>query len=151
MRFRGVACACAVLLALLLAALLPAGALAFISTGAGGWSWQNPLPQGNDLAAVSFIDAGRGWSVGDLGTILVTSDGGATWDAQRSGTTNHLNAVSFTDAAHGWAVGDLGTILVTSDGGATWGAQDSGVWQRLNGVTFTDSSHGWAVGGSGPS
>jgi hypothetical protein len=45
---------------------------------AGGWTWQNPLPQGNTLNSVSFTDASTGWAVGDGGIMLKTADGGAT-------------------------------------------------------------------------
>ena len=37
------------------------------------------------LRALSFIDAERGWAVGDLGRILATTDGGETWRVQRAG------------------------------------------------------------------
>src|SRR5437016_4900893 len=73
----------------------------------------------------------NGWAVGFGGTILHTSDGGATWSGQDSGTSNELLGVQFTDALTGWAVGAVGTILHTSDGGATWSGQDSGT---LNGL-----------------
>lgn len=53
------------------------------------------------------------------GVIIATSNGGATWVKQRSGTSENLNAVTFTDATHGWAVGESGTILATTNGGAT--------------------------------
>ena len=77
---------------------------------------------------ISFPDASHGWAVGDAGTILATSDGGATWVAQDSGVTGGFASVSFPDASHGWAVGDggYGFIVTTSDGGATWTGQ-SGV------------------------
>ena len=35
-----------------------------------GWFWQNPLPQGNTLRAVKFINTTIGWAVGYYGTIL---------------------------------------------------------------------------------
>ncbi|UCD56149.1 MAG: hypothetical protein JSV16_09930, partial [Candidatus Hydrogenedentota bacterium] len=70
-----------------------------------GWVWQNPLPQGNTLRSVCFADANTGTAVGDCGTILRTTDGGATWVSQTSGTSNHLYGVCFTDANTGTAVG----------------------------------------------
>ncbi|MCK4548296.1 MAG: hypothetical protein KAW17_12745, partial [Candidatus Eisenbacteria sp.] len=42
------------------------------------WFWQNPLPQGNSLSDVCFTDANTGTAVGAIGTILRTTDGGAT-------------------------------------------------------------------------
>src|SRR5262249_12844303 len=92
----------------------------------GGWFWQNPRPQGNSLTGGSFVDASTGTVVGDLGTIVRTTDGGATWTQQRSGTTNGLLGVSFVDASTGTAVGEFGTIVRTTDGGATWTRQTSG-------------------------
>jgi photosystem II stability/assembly factor-like uncharacterized protein len=58
--------------------------------------------------------------VGILGGIFNTTDGGATWTAQTSGTSVTLQDVDFVDATTGWAVGDDGEILNTTDGGATW-------------------------------
>ena len=45
-------------------------------SGRSGWFWQNPLPQGDTLSGVSFVDANTGTAVGGGGTILRTTDGG---------------------------------------------------------------------------
>ena len=74
--------------------------------------------------------------------------GGATWNAQRPGTSQILTGVTFSDATHGWAVGQGGTILATTDGGA-WRAQSSGTTATLYAVAFPDAAHGWAVGYGG--
>ena len=50
------------------------------------------------LYGLSFTDANNGTVVGEKGTILRTTDGGATWKAQSSGTTGNLYGVSFTNA-----------------------------------------------------
>jgi hypothetical protein len=71
----------------------------------GSWEWQNPLPQGNDLVDVVFVDASQGWAVGGSGTILHTTDGGATWSFQSSGTDLRLQSACFLDASTGWVVG----------------------------------------------
>jgi photosystem II stability/assembly factor-like uncharacterized protein len=112
--------------------------------------WQN-LPQAGRLNSTCFIDASHGWAVGEAGTILATTDGGAIWTAQSSGIVDGaLNGVSFAGASNGWVVGDAGTILATTDGGATWTAQCSGIPDAaLTSVTFVDASHGWAVGDAG--
>ena len=70
------------------------------------------------LEGVSFADANTGTAVGSHGTILRTTDGGASWVSQRSGTTYVLKGVSFTDVDTGTAVGINGTILRTTDGGS---------------------------------
>ena len=134
---------------LLVCSLLPvSSASALISTGDTGWVWQNPLPQGNELTDVCFVDASHGWAVGLFGTILATSDGGVTWTSQASGTYQTLYTVCFVDTSHGWAAGYQGTILSTTDGGATWipytGDADY-TRTPIFDVAFVDALHGWAV------
>ena len=55
------------------------------------WFWQNPLPQGNLLRAVHFVNATTGTAVGDVGTILRTTDGGSTWTEQNLTRWNASN------------------------------------------------------------
>ncbi len=74
------------------------------------------------LTSVSFIDASRGWAAGHWGVILHTTDGGETWQVQRSDTKQDrpLFAVHFFDEKQGVAVGLWSLILRTEDGGAHW-------------------------------
>ncbi len=44
-----------------------------------GWQWQNPLPTGNDLYKVKFIDVNTGFAVGENSTIIKTTNGGINW------------------------------------------------------------------------
>ena len=70
-----------------------------------GWFWQNPLPQGNDLNSVCFIDANVGFTVGNSGTILKTTNGGQSWSSQWIASSIHLYDVSFFDENNGIVVG----------------------------------------------
>src|SRR5229473_129897 len=115
------------------------------SLAQSGWYWQNPRPQGNVLSAVSVVDSNTATAVGTLGTIVRTTDGGATWAVQTSGTTNTLTGVSFVDANIGTVVGAWGTILRTTDGGATWTPQWSGT-DLFYGLSFVDANIGTVVG-----
>ena len=116
------------------------------------WFWQNPLPQGNDLWSVHFINSNTGWMVGEVGTILRTTDGGSTWENQVSGSKKMLRSVFFTDADNGWACGHTGTsagngtILNTTNGGSVWEEQTTGINGWYLSVYFTDSNLGWLVG-----
>jgi photosystem II stability/assembly factor-like uncharacterized protein len=76
------------------------------------------------LSGVWFTDANTGVVVGgqagcgpSISTILRTTDGGATWKPQLTGSSRALIGVFFTDANTGWAVGEAGTILHTTTGG----------------------------------
>ena len=111
------------------------------------WAWQNPLPQGNDLNAVQFVNTQAGRIVGDAGTVLHTTDGGSSWTSQVSDSQVDLLDVSFIDDLHGWAAGGSpGTIVATTDGGSTWATQKDNVIDPLRVIHFVSNQLGWAVG-----
>jgi photosystem II stability/assembly factor-like uncharacterized protein len=134
----------------------PASASALMTTGDGGWFWQDPLPQGNNLEAVSAVDAQHAVAAGDNGSILTTSDGGASWSAHDLGIAGaHVSDLSFVDVNDGWAQvrvqgrnggGVRAFVAHTSDGGATWAAEGFGM--PVTDVDFIDPSHGWVCGGN---
>jgi len=115
-----------------------------------GWHWQQPVPQANDLWAVSYTDDYHGTAVGESGVIIRTTDGGENWYIQESGTTADLLGVYFTGEQHGVAVGGswseeaglYGTILTTNDGGQTWESRTSGAPGFAKGAAFWDVSFG---------
>jgi len=89
------------------------------------------------------------WIVGYYGTILHSSDRGATWEIQLSPTRNALFKARFFDRSRGWIHGAYGTILHTIDGGKTWRLQPSGTPEHLFGSFWLDPSRGWFVGSRG--
>ena len=96
--------------------------------------------------AASPMKYGNG---GGDGTIIRTTDGGATWTNQWTGTPHHFWGVCFTDANTGTVVGRGGIILRTTDGGATWDSLSSGTTNDLWDVCFTDENTGVVVAGRG--
>jgi len=48
--------------------------LATVALAAQQWQWRSPLPQGNDLYALTYAN-GRFVAVGDYGTVLSAADG----------------------------------------------------------------------------
>ncbi len=95
---------------------------------------------------VQALSAERAIVVGYGGKILLTNDGGRTWELQASGTQEALYSVHFVDADNGWISGQEGLILHTDDGGKTWRRQVTGTRLYLFAVSFLDKNRGWAVG-----
>jgi photosystem II stability/assembly factor-like uncharacterized protein len=112
-------------------------ALVFCSslTAFGQWSAATSGTT-NNLNGTHLHISGVGVVVGDAGTILKTTDAGATWAPLTSGTANALHAVYLFDATHGVVVGEQGLILRTTNGGNTWQTITSGVVDTLRSVTF---------------
>jgi photosystem II stability/assembly factor-like uncharacterized protein len=98
---------------------------------------------------VSFDDANNGTYTGSSGAIFRTTNGGAKWNRQVSGTTLALYSASFPDVNTGTAVGEFGTILHTTDAGKTWTTQTSGTVNRLSAVSFSDAKTGTIGGDNG--
>lgn len=87
----------------------------------GGATWTDAPRSANNvgLFAIDFVGA-RGWGVGVGGSIVATTDGGATWHAQRAFQLYDLpwlHGVHVVDGDTGWAVGDDGAIYKTTTGG----------------------------------
>ncbi len=101
----------------------------------GQWS---PVDSGttSNLNGAILLDSGTGFVVGDTGTILKSTDAGATWAPLTSGTSTTLHGIYFLDPNEGVAVGDNGTILRTTDGGAAWQSVASGVEDSLRSISF---------------
>ncbi len=82
-----------------------------------------------NLRAVMFIDADRGWSAGDRGTVLHTEDQGVSWKQQPTGTAASLADIAMYNSKRGLAIGgyyqgytqlSIGEVVVTEDGGLKW-------------------------------
>jgi photosystem II stability/assembly factor-like uncharacterized protein len=124
-----IGCLCA-LLALRGMALSPRPAMA-------GWLLQ-PSPVAVDLYDVTAHhgNINMAWVSGAEGTILFTSNGGATWIEQESGTEEDLFGIAFHEISGAVvAAGAAGTILRTTDQGVTWTPLASGTAATLRSVS----------------
>lgn len=116
----------------------------------GDWHWLNPLPQGNDLNGVSFVDDNLGLAVGNAGMILKTTDGGQSWTILESNTREDLLAVSYVDANVAYVSGTSRTIMKTTDGGISWTNLNTGMIYNITFrcVHFVNTQIGWMGGGN---
>lgn len=86
--------------------------------------WE-PVPFNQDLSlnAIACVGPETCWVAGDKSTILLTTNGGKTWQVQLGGdpasTDDPLTKIVALDATHAWAITDRAKIVGTSDG-KTW-------------------------------
>jgi PKD repeat protein len=107
------------------------------------WTWVNPLPQGNNLNKVGFIDQNTGWAVGNNGTLMFYN--GTSWYQKKITLKDDLLSAYFSDTSHGWLTsswtiyeyknGKIETVLNTSDSHGS--------------LFFLSPDNGWCVGGLG--
>ena len=135
-----------------LLAAMPAGAGANVQVGSSGWQWGNPLPQGNTIRAMSFAGQ-QGYAAGDFGTLLSTSDGGATWTGLLSGTHANLTEVQAIDSSAMFAGGGC-VARRSDDGGKTFkrvafSPVESSCPQPIAAAWFVNRQTGYLVLGDG--
>ncbi|MHC1764098.1 MAG: WD40/YVTN/BNR-like repeat-containing protein [Verrucomicrobiia bacterium] len=97
---------------------------------------------------ISFPDATNGWTVGDSGKILHSTDAGRSWQLQTSPVGNRLTCVQFVNPQIGWTAGESNFVLRTKDGGRSWVADHppGGPPQRtFMGLQFFNEQDGWII------
>lgn len=104
-------------------------ALAYVDHGATSEWWNGIGSSGNDV-----------WVVGDGGHIVHSTDDGASFLEESSGSSADLYAVAAADALMAVAVGREGTVVYTRDGGATWKSLSTGTSGYLGAVVFEDAN-----------
>ena len=133
-----------IITAISLLCLIPAGTLAQT-----GWL-QQASGTAADLYGLEFLDTEHGWASGAGGTILRTTDGGATWSPQASGSGDILLDIDFAELSWGLCVGTGGSILRTTNGGGEWIIVQDGFIGTYHGVDMVgDAVTGYAVGVNG--
>ena len=108
------------------------------------------------LNGVSLAQNGSGIAVGQFGAILVTTNGGVTWQIQSSGTTSRLTSLSFGDARRGCTIGfslegpiscnGRYKIFRTTDGGSSWLESYYRCAEGLRDISFSTADIVVAVG-----
>ena len=108
------------------------------------------------LRSVQFVDANRGWAVGDDGVVWHSQDGGKKWQRQATGLRASLRSVHFLLPYQGigWIAGreelpgggSVGVLLFTRDGGKSWERQLPNALPGLNQVRFIDLQTGFLLG-----
>jgi photosystem II stability/assembly factor-like uncharacterized protein len=101
------------------------------------------------LFSVFFVTPDIGWAAGDAGTIIKTTDGGATWTPQLGGDSQNdaraIKDLRFVDQNTGFAVQSTGvgdhTLLRTTDGDS-WSATGT-VGQHRGDYIFISSTVGF--------
>jgi photosystem II stability/assembly factor-like uncharacterized protein len=124
---------------------------------AQNWQWENPIPMGDEVQQVFFIDSLDGWVLPSDNGLLRTTDGGDTWEIIY---TNVLfNNIYFISKDVGWGIGRKTfeqdyprNIYYTTDGGNSWAAQlvDTSTSNSIDtcafyNIYFQNRLNGWAT------
>jgi hypothetical protein len=82
--------------------------------------------------------------------VYKTTDGGANWTLQLSGSIPGFLSIRFFDANTGWVVGNNGAIYYTANGGTNWTLQPSGITvTSINDISIFNATTAWVCGDGG--
>ncbi len=93
-----------------------------LRTTDAGLTWSRlPLPPAPQVDDVRFRDGRHGVVLdGTGGRVLVTADGGQSWQVVPLGATAPLHAICWADAQTLYAVGESSNAFTSTDAGLTW-------------------------------
>ncbi len=122
--------------------------LAFLPVQA---QWQEQTsPTTNGLFTVSVVDNSVAWIGGDQGTVLRTTDGGATWTNVGGGTigTGPVYNIFGIDAQNAICTASPSATYMyrTTDGGATWTQVYTNASGFMDAIWMFDANNGFAYG-----
>ena len=105
------------------------------------WQWSNPVPQGQNLLEVQFINNSTAYSCSTGGGVIKTSNSGANWICLSTGTKYYFASVFFLNDMTGFAGGynnpgnvnlDKATLIKTTNGGISWNGLNTNFPVRNN-------------------
>jgi photosystem II stability/assembly factor-like uncharacterized protein len=123
-----------------------------VPTLAAGAQWrQLSSPTDAELRGLSVVSPRVVWASGTHGTVLRSTDAGATWerDTVPGAATLDFRAIAATsrDVAHALSIGDSSRIYRTTDGGRTWSLRFTATQKGsfFDAIQFWDAKHGIAM------
>jgi len=130
------------------AVALPTSVGAAVPVGHSGWNWGNPLPQGNTIRALDF-SGGTGYAAGDFGTLLRTTDAGASWTGIQTGITSNLSRIDVI-SPQSIVIGGGCSARRSDDGGATFQRlpftpSELNCREGIQSISFPTSSTGYLL------
>jgi photosystem II stability/assembly factor-like uncharacterized protein len=123
---------------------------ALLRTTDGGNSWTTLFRADQDLYAVHFADARRGWLAGFHGALWRTEDGGATWEPQANPADVTVSCLAFAPSGGSFGLAPLwqGKVLMTTTG-QTWQPVDVPLGYSMPSAVVVDPGCAYVLGADG--
>lgn len=109
-----------------------------------GWVWQNPLPQGNDMSVLQFVNATTAFAL-CYNSVMKSTDAGNTWNIYYTMQSQNNASMHFVNETTGFIVCDTGIVIKTTNGGANWNSIYNFNQKKFHKVYFIDINTGYTL------
>jgi photosystem II stability/assembly factor-like uncharacterized protein len=112
------------------------------------WAWKAPMNGAELLNDIHYASASVGYAVGNLGTVLKSTDAGTTWQRLPTPFNNSLLSVSALTANTLTVCGENGLLATSTNGGTSWTVASAGTAATFRSVRYINSTSLVASGDS---
>lgn len=101
-----------------------------LETTDGGATWKVALVAERSFFDITFVDANRGWAVGDRASVYATTDGGATWRQQTKFVTTNVPNMKRPPKRPGAPTPRAFRLVLARTGTEIWAAGEGQILKR---------------------
>ncbi|HEX2925106.1 MAG TPA: YCF48-related protein [Ruminiclostridium sp.] len=116
-----------------------------------GWMTTRPSSvTASTLNSVSVLDTNNIAAAGAYSTIVLSNDGGKTWEKSLSSNSDSvsLQSIFYKNSNEIWAAGSRSSVLWSTDKGKNWNKINlDALNNRFNDIAFPDDTTGFIIGG----
>lgn len=109
-----------------------------------GWIWQNPLPQGNNMSNLQFVNSTTAYAM-CFNSVMKTTNTGSNWSIYYTNHSQNNTSLHFINETTGFIVSDTGIVLKTVNGGVNWNIVYGFHQAKFHKVYFSDVNTGYLL------
>jgi photosystem II stability/assembly factor-like uncharacterized protein len=109
-----------------------------------GWIWQNPLPQGNDMSCLQFVNSATAYAL-CYNSVMKTTNTGYNWSIYYTNHDHKNISLQFVNENTGYVVSDSGLVLRSTNSGMNWVLVHNLNLDRIHNLYFINVNTGFIL------
>ncbi len=109
-----------------------------------GWIWQNPLPQGNNMSNLQFVNPTTAYAM-CFNSVMKSTNAGSNWSIYYTNHSQNNTSLHFISETTGFIVSDTGIVLKTVNGGVNWNIISNFNQMKFHKIYFSDVNTGYLL------
>lgn len=109
-----------------------------------GWIWQNPLPQGNYMSSLQFVNSTTAYAM-CYNSVMRSTNAGSNWSICYTKQEQNNASMHIVNINTGFIVCDTGIVIKTTNGGINWNVIYDFEQKRFHKIYFVDINTGYVL------